>query len=544
LNENLTAFQDRRGQSSSFTRDVVDRVTTETYPDATVARSYDANDRVVAVNDSTGGVFTFGYDAAGRLTASQSPFGAMQYTRDPLGRATSHQVTGQAAITYTYDPPGNLTGAALPQAAATFSYDARNEPSTINRINGVSSSFTYDPAARLLAITHAKGASVIDTESYVYDNVGNRASHSTSIGQSLATPAVATASYDADNEQTLFGATPNSFDADGDSTSAASSSGTSTYTWDSRGRLKSITTTAGQMTTFTYDFAGNLIQQTNSGSSLNLTQTFVLDDLTNVAYVNRSDGDQYSVLAGQYLDQNMAVVHASGQVEYGLPHAINNTTATVDQTGALKGQFTYEPFGQTTATNSTYPFQFAGRVPVSSGLYYNRARFYSTATGRFISEDPIGFGSYTYANNSPLNLIDPLGLQGCDPSAGAANFSACNALVNIANQLDKPETQAALQKYLLNLVLLAACPECEGLAGALQAAGLEMIGSFVLLLARGGPGTPCGPAGSLGEFGKDLLETFGEFIIGGAPGDFADYAEPFKFLYDYLSTIKALQQRR
>jgi hypothetical protein len=40
------------------------------------------------------------------------------------------------------------------------------------------------------------------------------------------------------------------------------------------------------------------------------------------------------------------------------------------------------------------------------------------------------------------------------------------------------------------------------------------------------------------------LETFGEFIIGGVPGNFAEYAEPYKFLYDYLSTIKALLQRR
>ena len=44
---------------------------------------------------------------------------------------------------------------------------------------------------------------------------------------------------------------------------------------------------------------------------------------------------------------------------------------------------------KTTATNSNYPFQYTGRVPVSSNLYYYRARFYNTATGRFISEDPL-----------------------------------------------------------------------------------------------------------------------------------------------------------
>ena len=53
------------------------------------------------------------------------------------------------------------------------------------------------------------------------------------------------------------------------------------------------------------------------GSSLNLTQSFVLDDFTNVAYVSRSDGDQYSVLAGRSMDDHIATTHASGQIEYG-----------------------------------------------------------------------------------------------------------------------------------------------------------------------------------------------------------------------------------
>ena len=415
LDENLTAFQDRRGQSSSFTYDVVNRLTDETYQDSTVARSYDANDRLIVANDSAGGNFTFSYDLAGRLTGSQSPFGAIQYTRDPLGRAGTRQVAGQAAVTYTYDPAGNLSEASLPQAAVDFSYNVRNQVSKVSRMNGVSSAFSYDSVARLLTIAHAKGTSVIDTESYGYDAAGNRTSHSTSIGQSLITPAVATASYDGDNEQTQFGTTANVFDASGNSRSTASSGGTSTYVWDSRGRLKSVTTSAGQMTSFIYDFAGNLIQQIDSGTSLNLTQTLVLDDLTNVAYVNRSDGDQYSVLAGQSIDDHFAVAHGNGQIEYGLIDGINSTVATTDQTGATKGQFKYEPFGLTTATNSTYPFQFTGRVPVSSSLYYFRARFYNAQTGRFISEDPIGFGGgdanfYRYVGNAPTGFTDPAGL--------------------------------------------------------------------------------------------------------------------------------------
>jgi len=123
--------------------------------------------------------------------------------------------------------------------------------------------------------------------------------------------------YDVDNEQSQFGSTSNTFDANGNLTSSSGPGGSTTYAWDSRNRLASITTSGGQTTRFIYDFAGNLIQQMDTGSSLNLTQTFVLDNLTNVAFVSRSDGDQYSLVTGQSIDDHVAAVHASGQLEYG-----------------------------------------------------------------------------------------------------------------------------------------------------------------------------------------------------------------------------------
>jgi RHS repeat-associated protein len=51
-----------------------------------------------------------------------------------------------------------------------------------------------------------------------------------------------------------------------------------------------------------------------------------------------------------------------------------------------------------------------------TGLYYYRARYYDPATGRFLTEDPLGFGGvdgdfYRYTNNSPSSFVDPFGLQ-------------------------------------------------------------------------------------------------------------------------------------
>ena len=49
-------------------------------------------------------------------------------------------------------------------------------------------------------------------------------------------------------------------------------------------------------------------------------------------------------------------------------------------------------------------------------LYYYRARYYDPQTGRFISEDPIGFAGasanlYEYVNGNPINFTDPSGLD-------------------------------------------------------------------------------------------------------------------------------------
>jgi RHS repeat-associated protein len=51
-----------------------------------------------------------------------------------------------------------------------------------------------------------------------------------------------------------------------------------------------------------------------------------------------------------------------------------------------------------------------------SGLHYNRHRYYDPAQGRYITQDPIGlrggWNGYSYVYQSPVDLSDPLGLEG------------------------------------------------------------------------------------------------------------------------------------
>lgn len=68
--------------------------------------------------------------------------------------------------------------------------------------------------------------------------------------------------------------------------------------------------------------------------------------------------------------------------------------------------------GTPTETIST-PVVPRFRRATSFAVSYYRARYYDPSTGRFLSEDPIGLQGgnnfYRYAQNSPLNWIDPSG---------------------------------------------------------------------------------------------------------------------------------------
>jgi len=225
-----------------------------------------------------------------------------------------------------------------------------------------------------------------------------------------------TSTVDDANRLVQRGTTSFSYDANGNLRAETAPAGTTTYTWDARNRLRRIVTPNGQMTEFTYDFAGNLIRQADSGPLANTSRSYTLDVLTNVAFEQGSDGDHISILTAAEIDTHLATRGADAQVEFALSDAINSTVATVDERGGTKGRFDYEPFGQTKATGSTFPFRYAGRVFVSDVFYYFRARYYSAVPGKFVSEDPAGFATgdanlYRYVTNRPVSGMDPLGLM-------------------------------------------------------------------------------------------------------------------------------------
>jgi RHS repeat-associated protein len=217
------------------------------------------------------------------------------------------------------------------------------------------------------------------------------------------------------------------------------SSGTTTYTWNARDQFVSL---SGPSVTasFQYDAVGRRKSKTVNGT----TTTFLYDGLNVVQELNGTTPIA-NLITSLGIDETLLRTDAAGPRSF-LTDGLGSTLALTDSAGLVQGEYTYEPFGKTTATGiaSTNAFKYTGREDDGTGLYYYRARYYHPALQRLVSEDPIGFNGgdvnlYAYVFNDPVNFVDPTGEAGescqigedpCPPpkkksKLGMAVFLAC-----------------------------------------------------------------------------------------------------------------------
>jgi len=100
------------------------------------------------------------------------------------------------------------------------------------------------------------------------------------------------------------------------------------------------------------------------------------------------------------------------------------------------------------------PFRYTGRyLDAETGLYYYRARYYSTKLGRFLQTDPIGtkddLNLYAYAGNDPIDGADATGncndphKVGCTTTGIPQNTGGANGATHAQNSVDNMKEMVA-----------------------------------------------------------------------------------------------------
>ncbi len=279
--------------------------------------------------------------------------------------------------------------------------------------------FVYDADYRLTSATYPNSAY---SQSFTYDKVGNRLTMTKGGGTPLYY------SYDVDNRLTQInlgsttGALQNSFVYDNDNNLITKKDGSGntlqTLAYDPEGRAVTITTSGiGINTTLSYDPMDYRIAKTDSQGTL----TYLLEGERIDAIMNGSQF-QADYMRGSVVDEvvNGFQYDPSGNwTNYTFHHdMLQSVVGLSSHDGSILQTVSYDPFGSiitNIGVGSNNSLLYTGREQdPDSGLYYYRARYYDPSIGRFTSEDPLGFKAgvnfYAYAQNNPINANDPYGL--------------------------------------------------------------------------------------------------------------------------------------
>jgi len=265
------------------------------------------------------------------------------------------------------------------------------------------SNYTYDQLYELTQVT--QGAST--TESYSYDSVGNR----------LSSSGVPNYNYNVSNELTSNSTGSYAYDNNGNTLTDASGK---SYMWDFENRMvqAAVPGSNGGTVTFKYDPFGRRIEKSSW-----LGTTNYLYDGINVLETSDQNGNELARYADTLnVDEPLSEL-VSGTTSFYAQDGLASVTSLTNGSGAAAGTYTYDSFGNLTASTGTVRnyFQYTGReFDPETGTYEYRLRYYDPNVGRFISEDPIGvaggLNTYSYVRNRVTVLSDPFGLCPAQPS--------------------------------------------------------------------------------------------------------------------------------
>jgi RHS repeat-associated protein len=352
--------------------------------DITVARNYDALDRLTTVNyPGTSLDVTYSYDATsvsngkGRRTGMVDASRSSTFAYDTRGLLTQEQRTigGQTFLTdYSFDKTGNLTEIAYPafgsssqRGKAIYHYDDADrvdlvEASVNGAVQTVADTFTYNPFGPRTHMTF--GSTLQDTRTY--DN--RYRLKDWTLGSLLDY----THSYDSDNNLTGrvdHKVTDNSSDrtygydslhrlitATGPWTEASTCSGSATYTYDANGN-RTCKGEFGTSTTYSYVSGKNRLNSETVGAT---THTYSYDSNGNTT----GDGTH----TYQYSDADrLASVDSGSAATYLYDGDNRRAQKTV---GSTNTYYFYDPSGRllqeyTPSTGVGIDYLYAQDAPIA-----------------------------------------------------------------------------------------------------------------------------------------------------------------------------------
>lgn len=454
----LKTIKDAKGQTTQYTYDPANRLTEITYADATKD--------------------TFNYDAAGNMTTYAKPGVSGTITYDELGRKLSESVTMGGftkTFSYTYDASGNKQTYTSPEGKQyTYGYNKNDQPTSISfdgktialdyqwirqtkttLPNNVTTSYSYNANSWLSAIETKQNSSTLSSTGYQFDKTGNitQKSGDASIGYGydktyqLTSAGTESFSYDkvgnrsdttvnANNELTATATVIYTYDENGNTKTKTQNGQTTIFSYDARDRLTSVQLPDGRIATYTYDPFGRRIKKDVSG-----TVTYYVFSSEGLIGEYAQDGTvqkTYGWKPGSAWGTNPVFMAIGANTYYFHNDHLGTPQKLTDEFGNVVWSATYSAFGMATVdsastitNNLRYPGQYFDE---ETGLHYNWNRYYEPETGRYVSEDPIGFGAgdknlYRYVRNRPLNGIDPLGLYDTDDFL----YDASNFLIGIGD---------------------------------------------------------------------------------------------------------------
>jgi RHS repeat-associated protein len=404
--------------TTSYTYDLRDRLQTKDTPEGSLTYTYDGFGNLATIQSSTpsGVSLTYHYDALNRLTNVVDQLSSSTtYGYDDVGNLQTVRLPNNVTNTYQYNSLNrltNLTATSSSGTLASFAYKlslAGNRTNLVESINGIGSTdaWKYDSLCRLTneTITASIGGSI----GYQYDAVGNRTNRTSSV----AGIASQTFAFNSNDQPTS-----DAFDNNGNTRT----NNGNTFFYDVENRLTNAIV-GGTNVVIVYDGDGNRVKEI-VGSTTNL---FLVDDRNPTGYAqvleekNISGGTTNLVRLYAYGLDLISQEDASTTVQHFYGYDGNgNTRYLTSASGTVTDSYVYDAFGDliTSSGTTVNVYRYSGeQYDPNLGFYYLRARYLNPNEGRFISRDPfMGFNSdprslhkYLYADNNPINMVDPIG---------------------------------------------------------------------------------------------------------------------------------------